>query len=170
MKKQEKIFTVQNLTETLKGAKAVVLTDYRGLNVTQMTNLRQQVKKAGGQLMVVKNTLLKKAFENAKLPLPSEFTGPTAIAICLDDEIGPIKAIFDYAGQAGLPTFKSGVWEGKALEGKEIEKLGQLPGKDVLIRRLLGLLVSPSYSLVNVLSVNQKKLVYILAQKGRGGE
>lgn len=170
MKKQDKIFTVQNLTETLKGAKAVVLTDYRGLPVSQMGELRELVKKAGGQLMVVKNTLLKKAIENAKLPMPSGLVGPTAITVCLEDEIAPIKAIFDFTRKSGLPTFKSGLWEGKVLEREEVEKLGSLPGKDELTARLLQLLASPAYGLVNTLSASQKKLIYILNKKAKGGE
>lgn len=170
MKKQEKIFAVDNLTVTLKEAPAVILTDYRGLTVSQMTKLRRLIKKTGGELLVVKNTLLKKAFEKAKLPVPDGLTGPTAIAICQEDEIGPIKTIFNFAKESGLPTFKSGLWEGKVLDKEEIEKLGQLPEKEVLVGKLLGLLASPTYRLLYLLSGNQRRLVYILSQKARGGE
>jgi len=88
MKKQDKIFTVQNLAAQLKEAKTVVLTDYQGLTANQISQLRTMVKKVGGELMVVKNTLLQRALKEASLPVP-ENEGPTAIVIGIEDEIEP---------------------------------------------------------------------------------
>ena len=170
MKKQDKIFTVENLVQNLKEAKTTVLADYRGLTVGQMTKLRSQIKKSGGQLLVVKNTLLKRALEEAKLPVPSDLTGPTAVALGFEDEVAIVKTIFDFAKETSLPSFKIGIWKDKLLSKEELGELGQLPGKEILFGKLLSLLVSPSYRLVNLLTVNQKKLVYVLSQKAKGGE
>lgn len=165
MKKTEKIFTVDNLTEKLKTAKAVVLADYRGLTVLQMGELRNLVKKAGGELTVIKNTLLKRALENAKFPSLT-LEGPTAIVIAYEDEIAPLKAVFDFARSFGLPTFKSGIWEQRVLTREELEKLGSLPSKGELISKLISLFSSPTLRLVQVLLGNQQKLILILKTKG----
>lgn len=164
MKKTEKILTVANLTEKLKLAKSIILADYRGLSVSQMGELRNLVKKAGGELTVVKNTLLKRAFENAKLP-ELKLEGPTAIAIAYEEEMAPLKAISDFAKNFGIPSFKSGIWEGKVLTDQELERLGSLPGKNELISRLINILSSPTFGLLNVLSSNQGKLIFILKIK-----
>lgn len=166
MKKTEKILTVANLTEKLKLAKSIILADYRGLSVSQMGELRNLVKKAGGELTVVKNTLLKRAFENAKLP-ELKLEGPTAIVIAYEEEIAPLKAISDFAKSQGLPTFKSGIWEDRVLTREEIEKLGSLPGRQELIATLLYLLRSPSVKLVSALGANTRKLILVINAKSK---
>lgn len=171
MKKQEKIFAVANLKERLKEAKTIVLTDFRGLTVPQISQLRSLVKKAGGNLLVVKNTLFKIAAKETGLP--REFTegeslqGPTAVVLVYEDEIAPIKAVFDFAKTTGLPTFKSGIWEDRVLTGEEVERLGSLPGRDQLVGKLISILSSPGVRLVGILSGNQQKLIYILKNSVR---
>ncbi|MFZ5366558.1 MAG: 50S ribosomal protein L10 [Patescibacteria group bacterium] len=164
MKKQEKIFAVANLAEGLKQAKSIVLTDYRGLTVPQISQLRTLVKKAGGQFLVVKNTLLKLALKEQKLP-ELELSGPTALVLAYQDELAPIKSVFDFAKTQGLPTFKSGIWEDRALTKEEVEKLGSLPSRQELIVNLLSLLRFPSERFVNVLGANTKKLILVLNAK-----
>jgi len=170
MKKQDKIYTVENLAKTLKSAQTIVLTNYKGLNVSQMTKLRSLVKKAGGKFLVIKNTLLKKALEKASLPLPEGLTGPTALLIGLENDTQPIKAVFNFSKEEGLPVFKSGLFQNKAIKKEEVEKLGMLPGKEELLAKLLGLIKAPSYRLAFCLSSNQQKLVYILDQKAQSKE
>lgn len=172
MKKAEKILAVDDLAARLKEAKALVLADYRGLTVAQISELRIQVKKAGGELMVVKNTLLTRALEAANLPVPLEsLTGPTALAISMQDEVAPIKAINDYIKANSLPSFKQGVFEKSILSPEDVKKLADLPSKNELIAKLVGQLSSSTYRLVNVLVGNQQKLVYILQSiQNKGGE
>ncbi len=165
MKKQEKIFAVADLKERLKEAKAVILTDYQGLTVPQMNQLRSLVKKAGGQILVVKNTLLERALKEAKLP-KLELTGQTAVVLAYQDEISPIKSVFDFARSTGLPSFKTGIWEERILSREEIERLGSLPSHQELLGKLSSILSSPSSRLTQVLAGNQKKLIMILKTKG----
>ena len=169
MKKQDKIFTVQNLAAKLKEAKTVVLTDYQGLTANQITQLRTMVKNVGGELMVVKNTLLQRALKDASLPIP-ENEGPTAIVIGIEDEIEPIKTLSQHQRNLGLPKFKSGIWEDRVITAEELDELGQLPSKDQLLVKLTSLLRSPGVRLVGSLSGNQRKLVLILKAKAEGGE
>lgn len=166
MRKQDKIFTVQNLAEKLKEAKSLVLIDYRGLTVEQTGQLRNLVKKAGGELTVVKNTLLKLALKDTE---NLELTGPTAIIIAYEDELAPLKKIAEFARSIGIPSFKSGIWEGKVLSKDEIETLSLLPEKNELINQLLNILTSPTARLVNLISKNPTKLILIL-KKMEGGE
>jgi len=169
MKKQDKIFTVQNLAAQLKEAKTVVLTDYQGLTANQISQLRTMVKKVGGELMVVKNTLLQRALKEASLPVP-ENEGPTAIVIGIEDEIEPIKTLSQHQRNLGLPKFKSGIWEDRLITAEELEELSQLPGRDQLLAKLASLLRSPGVRLIGSLSGNQRKLILVLKNKAKGGE
>lgn len=160
---QRKIFTVQNLTQKLKDAKALVLADYRGLSVLQMADLRAEVKKGGGELEVVKNRLLGKAAKEAKVAISDEaLTGPTAACWAWEDEIGPIKALHQFAQKTGLPKIKFGVFAGKITPLERIAQLASLPTREELKRKLINVLSSPTTGLVNALNWNAKKLVYIL--------
>lgn len=167
MPTQKKIFTVQNLTQKLKDAKALFLADYRGLSVTQMADLRAEVKKAGGELEVVKNRLLGRAAKEAKTAIADEaLTGPTAVLWAFDDEIEPLKAMDNFAQKAGLPKIKFGIFKGKTISLDRIKELASLPTAEELRVRLLNTLQSPAFGLVNALNWNLKKIVYVLKTKG----
>lgn len=165
MRKQDKIFTVQNLSAKLKEAKTIVLTDYRGLTADQLNKLRTMVKNVGGEIIVVKNTLLEHALKDASLPVP-ENEGPTAIIISPEDEIETIRVISKHQKNIGLPKFKSGIWEDRLLTPEELGELGRLPGKNQLFLRLAAILRSPSLRLIGTLSGNQRKLILVLKTKG----
>jgi len=112
MPKPDKIYTVQNLVEKLKQAKAVVLADYHGLNVSQLAKLRQEVKKAGGEFEVVKNTLLNRAAEETKIKIdPEVLRGPTAVLWAYKDQIAPMKALMNFVKVNNLPKIKFGLLE-----------------------------------------------------------
>lgn len=169
MPTSKKIFTVQNLTQKVKDAKALFLADYRGLTVEQMASLREQVKKVGGELEVVKNRLLKLAFENVQFPISNDqLKGPTAVLWAWEDEIRSIKALHDFALQTGLPKIKFGLFGGKEITLERIKELASLPTKDELKVRLVRTLQSPAFGLTNALNWNLKKLIYVL--KAKGGE
>jgi len=164
---QKKIFTVQNLTQKLKDTKALVLADYQGLSVSQMADLRAQVKKAGGELEVVKNRLLGRAAKEAKVEITDEaLIGPTAALWAWEDEIGPMKALHGFALKTGLPKIKFGIFEGKTISLERIIQLASLPTMEELRRRLVNTLQSPAFGLVNALNWNMKKLIVILKTKG----
>ncbi len=169
MPTSKKIFTVQNLTEKLKDAQVLILSDYRGLSMAQLDDLRQAIKKAGGELEIIKNTLLKRAADEAKVKIEDEvLTGPTAALWTWEAEIGPLKALADFAKEAGLPKVKFGRFEGETISLERIKELAQLPGLEELKAKLVGQLQSPLYGLTNSLQGNLRKLVYVL--KAKGGE
>jgi large subunit ribosomal protein L10 len=161
MPAQKKIFTVDNLTQKINDAKALFLVGYQGLNVAQMTELRRLVKKAGGELEVVKNRLLKIAFKGSSPKIPPEkleTPGPTAVLWAYDDEISPLKALVEFANQAGLPELGLGILDQELLSSEKVKELSQIPGQKGLEARLLGVISAPLYGLTSALSWNLRKL------------
>lgn len=167
----KKIQTVQDLTEKLKRAKALVLVDYSGLSVPKQHHLREKIIKTGGEFTVTKNTLLKLALENLKLKTKNlKLFGPTATLFAYEDEIAPIKALVEYAREFELPKIKIGLFEGKTMEREEIEELAAIPSKDELLAKLVLTLNSPLRGLAQVLSADTRNLVLIISSLGKGGE
>lgn len=177
MKKAEKILFVDNLTEELKSAKSFVLVNYSGLTVASQQELKKRLKTVGARLLVVKNTLLKRAGKEAKIDekLLDEaiLSGQTALIIGGEDPVSFIQILGKFAkefvGKAGnpVPKLKVGFVEGSFQNGEELLKLSSLPGRDALLGQLLGTLMSPSYGLVGTLNGNLQKLIYVLGQKAK---
>jgi len=169
MPNTKKIFTVQNLAEKIKQAKGIVLTDYSGLNVSQINDLRKEIKKAGGEFEVVKNNLIRLAAQNSQSPTDDwQLTGPTAALWIYNQDLSPLKILNNFIKQNELPKIKFGFWEGEKISEEKINQLANLPGMDQLRAQLLASLQSPTFRLANTLSWNLKKLILVL--KAKGGE
>jgi len=167
MPTQRKIFTVQNLAEKLKQAKAFVLTDYSGLDVAQINELRREVKKSGGEFEVVKNTLLRLAAKNGEWKMENgELSGPTAVLWLYSEDLSPLKAFSNFIAKTELPKIKFGFWQEEMISPERIKELMTLPSLTELQAKLINTLKSPGLGLVNVLGGNLRKLVYILKVKG----
>jgi large subunit ribosomal protein L10 len=169
MLKAEKITLVDNLIAELKDAKSLVLINYTGLNVKAQQELKKRLKEAGGRMVVVKNTLLKRAIESAKIndkiATDEILSGQTAIVIADEDPLAPIQVLGKFAKENELPKFKVGIVEGAFQDSESLAKLSTLPRRDVLLGQVLGALMSPEYGLVGTLQGNLQKLFYILKQK-----
>ena len=174
MKKLEKIEFVKNLQEELKGAKSVVLVNYAGLGVKAQQELKKRLAEVGGKMIVVKNTLLRRAEESAKfgkdILTPEILSGQTALVIAMDDPVAPIQVLGKFAkefvSEAGLPVpkFKVGMVEGSFQNQEALAKLSTLPGRDALLSQFLGTLMGTEYGLIGTLNANLQKLVYVLDQ------
>lgn len=148
IKKQE----VANMVEKLKKAQSGVLVDYRGLTVSEDTELRNKLREAGVEYKVVKNTLTRFAANEVGFSeLDSVLNGPTSLAISYDDPVAPAKVIADFAKNNENLEIKSGFLDGKVISLDEIKQLANTPSKDVLIAKILGSLNSPVSSLARVL-------------------
>lgn len=173
MKKAEKVTFVEKLTRDLQGAKSLVLVNYSGLAVKAQQELKNRLKDGGSRMVVVKNTLLKRAGESAKIDkeilTDTVLSGQTALIISGDDSLNPIQVLGKFAKEFQVPKFKVGVVDGSFQDEAALSKLSDLPGRDVLLNQLLGVLMSPEYGLVGTLNGNLQKLVYVLQQKS-GGE
>jgi len=169
MFKAQKVTLVDNLIEELKDAKSLVLVNYTGLNVKSQQELKNRLKEAGARMVVVKNTLLKRAIESAKIDnkiaTDEILSGQTALVIADEDPITPIQILGKFAKENELPKFKVGVVDGSFQDSESLAKLSTLPGRDVLLGQVLGALMSPQYGLVGTLQGNIQKLLFILKQK-----
>lgn len=169
MKKAEKQFFVDNLTEELKTAKSVVLINYAGLTVKAQQELKKRLKEVEAKMVVVKNTLLKRAAENAKLDkeLINEtiLTGQTALVIATKDPISPLQVLGKFTKEFEVLKFKVGVIDNIFQDEEALTKISALPGRDALMGQLLGSLLASQYGLVGTLNANMQKLIYILKTK-----
>jgi large subunit ribosomal protein L10 len=174
MKKAEKTFFVENLTEELKSAKGIVLINYTGLSVKTQQSLQKRLKEVKAKMLIVKNTLLKRACEAAKINnqiLTSDIlTGQTALVIAEADPIAPLQVLGNFIKEFELPQIKVGLIEDSFKDKQSLVTISNLPGHDVLLGQLLGVLMAPSYGLIGTLNLNLQKLVHILKTKTKGGE
>lgn len=161
MPSQKNIFAVANLAEKVKQAKGMILTDYTGLNVSQISELRAEVKKAGGEYEVIKNNLLCLAIKSSPLPT-AKLTGPTAALWVYESDPAPIKALSEFISKTELPKIKLGFWNGETLSEERIQTLANLPGLNELHSQLVNLLLSPIAGLTNALNWNLRKLILVL--------
>jgi large subunit ribosomal protein L10 len=133
----DKAGSVAELTEKFTSSNATVLTEYRGLTVKQLTELRRSL--GGAQYAVAKNTLARRAAANAGLTgLDQLFTGPTALAFVSGDVVEAAKGLRDFAKANPQLVIKGGVFEGKPLSAAEVTKLADLESREVLLAKLAG--------------------------------
>ncbi|MBQ8424870.1 MAG: 50S ribosomal protein L10 [Clostridia bacterium] len=155
---ENKKVVVSEIEELAKNAKSIVLVDYRGLTVAQVTELRANARNAGGVYKVYKNRLMKIAFDNLGITFPaSDFEGTTAVLFHPTDEVAPAKIALDGAKKYNVLKLKSGYVDGKYYNTEEVTALANIPSREVLLAQLLGLLTSPMRSLAVGLSEVAKK-------------
>ena len=135
---------VQAAAEKFESAASVVIVDYRGLTVEEVTNLRKQLRDAGVEMKVIKNSILSRAAKKVGLDgLDEVFTGPTAVAFSNDDVVAPAKIIDEFAKDAKALEIKGGVIEGKVSSVEQITALAKLPNREGLLSMLLSVLQAP---------------------------
>ena len=148
------------LTEKLDKAKAVYFTDFLGLDVSNITELRSEFFKASIEFKVAKNTLLKLAAENINLEGLDDFlVGSTAIAISYDEPTAPAKVLKKFTEDHDKPEVKAILFDGEVLDGSEYLKFATLPTKDELLTKLVLMLNSPITILARTLSASMTNFV-----------
>ena len=163
--REEKGQTLKKLNEKVKRAKSIIFADFRGLTVSQITDLRKKLDQIEAEIEVTKNTLLKKALEeNKKVADENVFCGPTATIFGFGDEISPFKVLSNFAKEFGMPKAKAGILDSKMLSETEVENLASLPGKQELIGQTITQIGSPIFGLLNTLQANIFNLVSTLDQ------
>ena len=160
---EQKKAIVAELAEKLKSSCAGVVVDYKGINVSDDTKLRRELREAGVDYFVVKNTLLSRAAKEANIDgLDSVLEGTTAIAISNDDYIAAAKILCDFADKNKTFNVKSGFIDGNVVSVDQINELAKLPSKEVLVAKALGGLNAPISGFVTVLNGTIKGLVVAL--------
>jgi large subunit ribosomal protein L10 len=164
--------TVQVLTDKLSKAKSVVFADYQGLTMNQLSDLRNKLRDQSAEFSVTKNTLLKRSLPSTSDQIPDDiFNGPIATLFSYEDEISPIKTLVKALKDAGIGKVKAGLLGPDYLDEYKVISLSNLPTKDELRGKTVGVLVAPLQGIVGVLQGNLRNLVYALSeiQKLKGG-
>lgn len=140
----EKQSIVKELVEKFQSSAAFVVVNYRGLTVAEVTDLRKQLRDAGVEMRVVKNTMLRKAAELAEIEgLDEVFVGPTAIAFSEEEVVAPAKIMVEFAQEAEALEVKGGYMEGEVVPVETIEAVAKLPDREGLLSMLLSVLQAP---------------------------
>jgi large subunit ribosomal protein L10 len=159
----KKVETVAELKERFAKSELTILTDYRGLTVAEVTKLRRQLRDAGMEFQVAKNTLARFAAEEAGVSeLSPLLVGPTAIAFGKGDAVQAAKAMTDYARGSKTLKIKGGVLEGRVIPPEQLVALAELPPREVLLARVVGGMQSPIVGLVSVLNGTLAGFVRVL--------
>jgi large subunit ribosomal protein L10 len=160
MLKQQKEQVVAELVERLKASDTLFVADYRGLDMPAIDEVRTELLKHGARFSVVKNTLTKRAAEEAGVPdLVELLDGPTAIAFVGDgDMVAVAKALSDSARQTKILALKGGILEGKPMTADEIQRLASLPSEEVLRGQVLGAIVAPLNAIAGLVNAPLQNL------------
>lgn len=133
---------VLNLAAKMKEAKLVLLTDYRGITVDDVTSLRKDLRNANAEYKVIKNNITRRALAEAGIEgLEDKLVGPTAIIMSNEDYLEPAKAIYEFTKANDFYKIKGGVIEGKVMTAEEIITLAKLPSRETLLSMLAGALL-----------------------------
>ena len=161
---QAKQSAVAELAEKLGRMRSAVLSDYRGLSVAQLETLRASLRSAGVEYLVLKNTLARRAGEQAGFgEFNPQLVGPTAIAISYEDVSAPARLLIEYARvNRRAEMVRGGIAEGQILTPSEVRRLADLPSREVLMAHLLGVLEAPLAQLASLLEAPGRALVGLL--------
>jgi len=169
MPTEAKSRAIDEIAQKLRDCKVAIFTNYRGLTVKDMADLRGRMRPAKVDYQVVKNTLTRFAAQKAEIEvdLSSVLEGPTAIVFGYDDVVQAAKAINDYARTSRLLEIKAGLFESRLLSAAEITSLATLPAKPQLQAQVLGTMSAPIQNLLSVLNGTTRNLMNVLAARQR---
>jgi len=169
--KEQKKKLVKDLAEKLKNSKATVFSDFKGLNVKDMTALRAELREKNVDMQVIKKTLLTIAMKDAGVELDAtKFEGQIAVAVAHEDEVEAAKIIAKMAKVNENLKIVGGLLGKNILTKEEVMALSKLPSKDELLAKLVGTLNAPVSGFVNVLAGNLRGLVQVLKAAGEAKE
>lgn len=163
MKIDEKKRIVEELHEKFSKSEVVILTDYKGLDVDSINDLRRKLRESQIQYQVVKNSLLIRASKDTDVELIKDrFKGPSAVAMSFEDPVSPAKVLTQFTGENEKLEIKAGVMNGKVLDVSAIKALSALPSREVLIGQLLSIMNGVPTSFVRALVDVQRRLLNVM--------
>jgi large subunit ribosomal protein L10 len=164
MDRTGKAQVTDEVSQALSGSKAVVLADFTGISVEEVTKLRSQIRAKKGKFKVAKNTLVARAFGGEEYAAFRKLLkGPNALAFAYEDPIAILKVLNDFEKESqGKIKIRGGVLDGKHATAEELKLIATLPSRDVLRAQVVGLIASPIQRLLTVLNGPARKLLYAL--------
>ena len=163
MELEKKKQFVKDLKERLEKSKVVILTDYKGLDVASVTDLRSKLREAQVEYQVIKNTMLRLACDGTGIePIKEHFIGPSAIAMSYEDPVAPAKVLTEFAKDHDKLEIKIGVMDGRVLDLSAIKALSDLPSRDQLLATVLSAMNAVPTALVTALSDVPRRMVNVL--------
>lgn len=164
MPRPEKVNRVSELTEKIAESKSILLTDFTGLNVAEISELRNQLRESSIEYKVVKNTLTRLSVEQLGMKeILNYLDGPTAIAFGLDEPLAPVKIISEFAKKNNdKPMLKAYFLGGQLFQGAQIEELAKLPNQKVLLAQLVGTISAPMSNFVSLLRNLLQQMVIVI--------
>lgn len=154
---------VAQYVDLFSGSEALILADYRGLTVADVTRLRRKIREGGSSFHIVKNTLCGIALQKAGLPVPARMLeGPTAIGFCQGDISSAAKTLLDFARETRILQIKGGLLGARVLDAEQVSSLADLPSREVLLAQTLAGLQSPLTAFLSVLGGTLRSMVYVL--------
>ncbi|HEX5992527.1 MAG TPA: 50S ribosomal protein L10, partial [Thermomicrobiales bacterium] len=162
MPTRQKAKTIDVLSDQLSRANLVIVTDYRGLKVTDLQMLRGNLRPSGAEIHIAKNTLTRIAAGNAGVVgLDPLLEGPSALVFSFEDAVQTAKAVSDFVRTSRILSVKGGVMGARTVTAADVEAIATLPSREELQARLLGMLVSPMSRTLSVLSGPSRSMVYL---------
>lgn len=159
----QKTATIEQLAQKLRDSKGIVLLDYRGLNVADITTLRRQLGAEQIEFQVAKNTLLRIAADRADLDVAADLlVGPTAVAFGFEDESAPARLMSEFVRRNRTVSVKGGIIGGRSLNAEEVGRVAELPRRPVLLAQMLGGFQAPMAMTLGVIQAPARKLAGLL--------
>jgi large subunit ribosomal protein L10 len=163
MVQHAKTAKVEELKEMIENSKSIILNDFTGLNVADISELRRQCRESGVKFRVIKNTLARRSFDELGIEGMDELLeGPTAFAVSAVDEVAPAQVLKKFADEYELPRFKGGYVAGRILDVKETVRLASLPSREMLLAQVVSTFQAPLRGFVGVLNASLRDLVGVL--------
>jgi len=162
---------VADYVEKMSRSRALVLADYRGLSVADISELRIRLREVDGVFQVVKNTLFTRALEEAALPVPSEYLeGPIGVGYCLGDAPPAAKVLMDFAKEREFLKVRGAILGSAVVDADGVKALADLPPREVVLAQLLGVVQGPMSSLISTIQAPMRELVQVLKARSEQGQ
>ena len=167
----EKASIVEDIQAKLNHSPFLLVADYTGLKVDQFSELRNRLAGAGAECKVVKNTFLRRALKNESLPeLDDDLTGQSAVVLGDSDMAGAAKVLKTFVSEFQKPKIKVGILDRNVLDNKSLMAIADLPPREVLLAKLLGLINAPATTLVRLINTPAAQLAQVIKAKAEKGE
>lgn len=165
--KEQKVEMVADYKDKMSRSQAIILTDYRGLTVAQISALRRSLREVDSTFQVIKNSLFELALEESGLPVPTRLMeGPVAVSYCMAEAPQVAKILRQFAGESAVLTIRGAIVGRSVVDATGVASLADLPPREVLQAQLLGAIQGPAGSLVSTLNAPLRELIQVLRARG----